>query len=175
MVVTANEEFYERMMLYRSHGLRRKKHYWHELPGHNFRLTNIQAALGCAQLKHLDKIIAERDRVYLTYQKKLSGIPGVLMQEFLPEVEPVVWAVAVRLDPKIFPQGRDIVLTQMLEAGIELRPGFYSPTQLDYFDQSSLPVCESLASSVISLPSYPTLTAPQITYICAQLTGLGHL
>ena len=97
------------------------------------------------------------------------------MQEFLPEVEPVVWAVAVRLDPKIFPQGRDIVLTQMLEAGIELRPGFYSPTQLDYFDQSSLPVCESLASSVISLPSYPTLTAPQITYICAQLTGLGHL
>jgi perosamine synthetase len=174
MVVTRDDALCERMMLYRSHGLRRKKHYWHEVPGLNCRLTNMQAALGCAQMEKLDRIIAERLRVYATYSSRLARMPGVTLQIFRPEVEPVVWAIAVQLDPAAFPQGRDAVLQQMLEAGIETRPGFYSPGQLEYFDCPPLATCDALAASVISLPSYPTLTEPEIERICAQLAKLGR-
>lgn len=174
MVVTRDNALCERMMLYRSHGLRRKKHYWHEVPGLNCRLTNMQAALGCAQLEKLDRIVAERLRVYATYSSRLARIPGVTLQVFRPEVEPVVWAIAVQLDAEAFPQGRDAVLQQMLKGGIETRPGFYSPGQLEYFDCPPLATCDALAESVISLPSYPTLTEPEIERICAQLAKLGR-
>lgn len=174
MVVTRDDALYERMVLYRSHGLRRKKHYWHEVPGLNFRLTNMQAALGCAQLEQLDRIVAERHRVYGIYRELLAKIPGITLQTFPHDVAPVVWAVAVKLDPMVFPQGRDTVMAQMLDAGVELRPGFYSPAQLEYFDCPPLPVCDSLASSIVSLPSFPTLTASQIHYICDRLASLGR-
>jgi perosamine synthetase len=174
MVITRDNDLCERMVLYRSHGLRRKKHYWHEVPGLNCRLTNMQAALGCAQMEKLECIIIERHRVYEAYEKRLSGMTGVKLQVFRPEVQAVVWAIAVRLDPEVFPQGRDNVLTQMLEVGIETRPGFYSPSQIDYFNCKPLVTCDALAASVVSLPSYPTLTEQEIEHICLQLTKLGH-
>ena len=174
MVITRDNDLSERMILFRSHGLRRKKHYWHEVPGLNCRLTNMQAALGCAQMDKLERIIAERHRVYAAYEERLAGMTGVALQVFRPEVHAVVWAIAVRLDPEAFPQGRDKVLTQMLEVGIETRPGFYSPSQIDYFNCKPLVTCDALAASVVSLPSYPTLTEQEIEHICLQLTKLGH-
>jgi perosamine synthetase len=174
MVVTNDDALYERMALHRSHGLRRKKHYWHEVPGLNCRLTNMQAALGCAQLEQLDRIVTERHRVYRIYRDCLARIPSITLQAFSTDVDPVVWAIAVKLDLSAFPQGRDAVMAQMLGAGIELRPGFYSPAQLEYFDCTSLPICDDLAASIVSLPSFPTLTNEEILYICEQLAMLAR-
>jgi perosamine synthetase len=173
MVITKDPILFESMQLYRSHGMRRIKHYWHELPGHNFRLTNMQAALGCAQLEQLDRIVSERKRVYLLYRKYLMKIPGILMQEFSDSVDPIVWAIAVRFDPKIFSQSRDFILKQLLDIGIECRPGFYSASQLKYTNTAPLKVCDLLASSIISLPSFPSLSNDQIKYICSALANLG--
>ncbi|OGB20920.1 MAG: hypothetical protein A3I66_20190 [Burkholderiales bacterium RIFCSPLOWO2_02_FULL_57_36] len=174
MVLANDDNLVERMTLFRSHGLLRKRHYWHEVPGHNFRLTNMQAALGCAQLEQLDRIVSERRRVYDAYCERLTGMPGLMLQQFLPNVDPVVWAVAVRLDPVVYPQGRDAVLSQMLEFGIELRPGFYAASQLDIYDCSSLPICEALAASIVSAPSFPTLTNADIDCICDRLAQLAR-
>lgn len=174
MVVVHDEALLDRMILYRSHGLRRKKHYWHELPGLNFRLTNMQAALGCAQLEQLDRIVHEKRRVYTTYRNFLTSIPGLTLQEFSPDVDAVVWAVAVQLDQEKFPQGRDAVMAQMLDAGIELRPGFYSPGLLGYFNAGTLPVADIIAATTISLPSYPSLTADDIERICGELARLAR-
>jgi perosamine synthetase len=172
MVVTADDALRRRMELYRSHGLMRKRHYWHELPGHNFRLTNLQAALGCAQLEKLDAIVFERQRVCERYSTNLENLPGIVPQHFPADVEPVVWAIAVRLDPAIYPQGRDRVMAQMQDLGIETRPGFYPPSALDYFDCPALPISETLAYQIISLPSYPTLDNSKIEIICDTLAKL---
>lgn len=174
MVVTRDESLYEKMLLLRSHGLKRRKHYWHEIPGLNFRLTNMQAALGCAQLEQIHKIVSERFRVYGDYVVNLAHVPGITLQFFPADVSPVVWATAVKLDPLIFPQGRDAVLNQLLSAGIECRPGFYSPSQLKYFKCSPLYTSDLLASSVISLPSFPTLTTSQIHYVCERLASFAN-
>jgi perosamine synthetase len=172
MIVTADQALRERIELFRSHGLLRKRHYWHELPGHNFRLTNMQAAMGCAQLEQLDVIIAQRHRIYERYRANLLKMNGVTLQHFSNSVSPVVWAIALRLDPAVYFQGRDRVMAQMMEHRIETRPGFYPPAALQYFDCPTLPVSEILGREIISLPSFPTLTDPEIDHVCETLRML---
>jgi perosamine synthetase len=172
MVITEDSDLLERMALYRNHGLLRKRHYWHELPGHNFRLTNLQAALGCAQFERLDAIIAERCRVNNRYRERLSNLPGIVLQRFDDTVDPVVWAIALRLNPDHYPQGRDAVIAQMAEAGIEMRPGFYAPSEIGFYGCPPLPGCEQISRSVISPPSYPTLSEAEIDRICEHLGRL---
>lgn len=172
MVITNSSELSDRMYLFRNHGMLRTR-YWHDVPGHNFRLTNLQAAMGCAQLEKIDQIIGERRRVYASYRKYLSDIPGVAMQHFGPDVEPVVWAVAVRLDPQAYPQGRDEVMHQLDAAGIETRNGFYAASMLRHiYDCASLPICEDLSRQVISLPTYCTLQDSEIQFVCSELDTL---
>ena len=172
MVITSRQELHDRMYLYRNHGMLRTR-YWHELPGHNFRLTNLQAALGCAQLERIDQILEDRRRIYATYRDHLSKIPGVSMQVFPPDVDPVVWAVAVKLDPQAYPQGRDEVIRELQESQIETRNGFYAASTLQHlYNSPTLPVCEDLARSVISLPTYTALDESEINYVCSQLESL---
>ena len=173
MVITNAKELNERMSLYRNHGMLRKTYYWHELAGHNFRLTNIQAALGCAQLEHLEKIVIERRRVHSTYNKCLGNEDGITLQKFGPDVEPILWAFAANLDPKAYPKGRDMVISQMKERKIETRPGFYPPTLMKHlYNSDPLPVSEEIGLNVISLPTFPSLGDEQIGYICESLLNL---
>ena len=172
LVVTDDERAYRKMLLYRSHGLSRRGTYYHEVPGHNFRLTNIQAALGCAQLEHLEQIVRERRRVHEQYRNCLTEERGVRLQQFDRRVDPVLWALAVKIDPRAFPQGRDAVIGQMKSEGIETRPGFVASSQLTIFDAPDLPVCEDLSRNVICLPTFATMTNEQIQFVCKQFLRL---
>lgn len=167
-VVTNDVELRDRMRLFRSHGMSTRR-YWHEVAGHNFRLTNMQAAIGCAQLEQIDKIICERDRVYQIYKDMLENMDGVVLQKYSEQVDPVVWAIAIALDISAFPQGRDKVIDRLKEMGIETRPGFYSANTMPHiYGEMHLPICEHLSRQVISLPSSPTLTKEEIEYVCAS-------
>lgn len=167
--VTSNAELRDRMKLFRSHGISSKR-YWHEVAGHNFRLTNMQAALGCAQIEQIDTIIYERDRVYKTYKKMLENMEGVVLQNYSALINPVVWATAVKLDISAFPQGRDAVIDRLTQFGLETRPGFYSANTMPHiYGEIRTPICEDLSKQVLSLPSSPTLTCEEIEYVCASL------
>jgi len=173
LVVTDSDTINRIMVLYRSHGMDRgKKFYWHEIPGHNFRLTNFQAAMGVAQLEKIDIILPERERVYLEYKKHLSNDDSVTFQKIENDVDAVIWAIAVKLDKNKYPQGRDAVINQLKEAGIETRPGFYASSLLPIYEAHSLPVCEDLSKNIISLPSFPNLTNEEINFICENLLKL---
>ena len=172
MVVTDDKHLLQKMSLFRSHGMLRKTYYWHELPGHNFRLTNLQAALGCAQMERLDSIISERKRVHQQYRMHLENASGVDLQYFPSEVDPVLWAMAVKLDPIAYPQGRASVMAAMKEANIETRPGFYTPRNFSYLQSPVLPICEEISSQTISLPTFYSLADEQIEFICQQLIKL---
>ena len=170
MVVTRDPALAERLRLYRSHGMvREKRYYWHEVPGHNFRLTNMQAAIGCAQLEKFDSIVAARLRVHEAYRKRFQGEDGLVQQFFAPDVSAVLWAMALKLDPSAFPQGRDEVIATMRSAGVECRPGFYAASQQPIYDASPLPCSEELARQIITLPTFPDLQEEQIDLISQTL------
>jgi perosamine synthetase len=172
VVVTDDENLRARMLLYRSHGMGRVR-YWHDVAGHNFRLTNMQAALGCAQLEQIDRIIVQRKKMLATYRRHLAGQSGLVMQEFAPEVDAVPWVVAVRLDPAAYPQGRDAVMQDLAAHGIETRPGFYTPTRMSHlYSAGALPNANTVSDWVVALPSFPSLQDEQINYVCTRLTRL---
>jgi len=171
-VAVRSKKLLTRMTLIRNHGMERKPHYWHKVIGHNFRLTNLQAALGCAQLEQNRAIIRDKRNIYTAYRKYLESIPGIIMQKFKTEVDPLVWAVAVRIDPKVFGHDRDGIMAQLSAAGIETRPGFYPVQAMPVYKRyirKQLPVAGKIGRTVLSLPSFSTLTETQIRWICGML------
>jgi perosamine synthetase len=172
LVTTNDDRLADLLRLYRSHGLRRERHYWHEVPGHNFRLTNMQAAIGCAQFENLSDILFHRSRVFTDYEQRLSRMSGVKLQRWTSGSVPVVWAIALTLDLEFFPQGRDDVMAAMAAEGIETRPGFQPPSEMTYFEATNTPVSDQLGRCVLSLPTFPSLSEAAISRICDTLAIL---
>ncbi|HEY1816678.1 MAG TPA: DegT/DnrJ/EryC1/StrS family aminotransferase [Kofleriaceae bacterium] len=171
-VLSRSLPLFEKMRVLRDHGMRKDKRYWHEVVGFNFRLTNLQAAIGFAQFEQIEEVIVRRRAVIEAYRARLDGVPGIELQRFRPEVDPVVWAVAARLEPSAFTRDRDGVIGALAEAGIETRPGFYPFSVLPPYESQRLPVAEEVGAQVISVPSFPTLTVDQIDHVCDQLVSL---
>lgn len=168
-VATRDAVLRDRMELYRSHGVKARR-YFHELPGHNFRLTNLQAAIGCAQLEQIGSIKEARARVYRKYVTLLSRANGAALQKMTPDVDPVVWAIAVELDPDAYPQGRDQVIAELAAVGIETRPGFHAASEMTgLYTSPDNPVAARIARQVISLPSSPTVSDDEIEFIVGAL------
>ena len=114
----------EKMKLIRNHGMGDKK-YWNEGDAFNFRLTILQTAIGVGQLEHQKEIISIREKIYSYYLKNLKGLT---LQKFKSSVEPVVWALAVKLNEF---QNRDLKIYNLKAKGIETRPGFSSFFQMN--------------------------------------------
>jgi len=140
--------------------------------GYNYRLTNLQAALGCAQLEKKDQLISEKKRIYQRYLEALSDVEGIELQYIPREVEPVIWVVALKIDLEYFRGDRDFIIKELLKRDIETRPGFYPFSVMPLYNAPSLPVAESVGRNVLSLPSYPSISDSEIKYICEQLKSL---
>lgn len=173
MVSCQDPERCDRLKLIRSHGLRReKKHYWHEYFGNNFRLSNVLAAIGLAQLEQREAILAAKARVLACYRSNLATQGRVRFQPVPELCQPVIWAIAVQLDMAGRRETRDDVIDLLARQGIECRPGFYTPEQLDLYrtgGHAMLPVANEVAATTLVLPSSPRLTDVQIERICAAL------
>ena len=160
MALVADMGLRDKMKLIRNHGMGSKK-YWHEGRAFNFRLTNLQAALGVAQLEHKEAIERKRKELYLLYQKNLGE---AVLQEFKSEVTPCIWALAVKLT-----ENREQVMNRLFEKGIETRPGFYSFFQMKRYRAPYLTNAEKLSRNIILLPFYPDLKEEEIFSICEEL------
>jgi perosamine synthetase len=172
-ITTTDERLCDKMQYIRDHGMSRTKKYWHRLLGFNFRLTNLQAAVGCAQLENIDDIITARKRVYNAYLSRLQNMPSIIMQEFSSSVKPIVWTVAIRIKPNHFRMSRDCITKKLLSYGIETRPGFYPFSSMPIYNAPPLKVSEEVARTVICLPTFCELTEKEISYICDRLKGLA--
>jgi len=170
-VVTRDTSFYETMRLYHSHGLAQRGRYDHQIHGFNFRLTNLQAALGLGQFEKRDAIIEARKQMHKLYTGRLAKNEHLTLQVFEEGVEPVLWAFAIELKDHVKLSISDLFM-QMLDRGVETRPGFISSSLLSIFEPHRLNVCENLSNRVISLPSYPTLKSSEINQVCDTLLDI---
>jgi dTDP-4-amino-4,6-dideoxygalactose transaminase len=174
-IVTTNDTMVaERARMIRSHGS--KVRYYHEMLGFNLRMTDISAAIGLAQLKHIDHYDDMRIANALRLNEKLSGIDGIVTPEITPGCRHVFhqYTVRVTLD---FGLSRDEVIRKLTEAGIGT--GVYYPVpihkqtyyrSLGYDDY--LPVSERLSKEVLSLPVHPAVTPDEIDLIADTIRRL---
>jgi len=133
--------------------------YVHDEIGYNYRMPNINAALGCAQLEQLPNLLHQKRRVYERYVAAFRDVPGVRILGDLPGCRSNFWLQTLILDPSVASQ-RDAILAATNEAGVMTRPVWNLLHQLaPYagFPRMELPVAESLARRVINLPSSAAL------------------
>lgn len=172
-VVFRDMERFQSAKIVRDHGMKTKR-YWHEVVGNNFRMTNMQAAVGVAQLKTLDWVCEKRIAVYENYAKTLSEVCGdkVRLQRIEIGTQPVMWALGLELRGHETDR-RDQVMAALQTAGIETRPGFYAaPTLPPYRAAAGGETCPNairLSGALIALPFSVELQEEDILWICKKL------
>jgi len=168
-VTTNDPDLAARLRLNRGQGMDPRRRYWFEVVGYNYRMTNIQAALGLAQMEGIDAALAARDQIARWYGEALAPLSDRVI---LPQVKP--WARHAYWMYNVFLREgdavrRDAVMRAMDAAGIETRPVFYPMHVMPpYREKGSYPVADEWSPRGINLPTFQTLTKAQIARIAGS-------
>lgn len=171
MLTTNDEKLYEKAKFLRDHAMSKEKRYWHTEIGFNYRMTNIQAALGVAQLERIDELINKKRQIFQWYKEFLSDIEGIRLNPEKEWAKNVFWMVCLVLE-KDFGLSRDELMLKLKEKGIDTRPFFYPISSMPMYGGN----CKNKNSKYLSqrgmnLPSGVSLTKEDIMYISDVLRG----
>jgi perosamine synthetase len=167
MVVTDDETLYERASHFHGQGLAKHREYWHDVVGYNYRMTNICAAIGLAQLERAGDFLESKKRIAGHYRRRLEGLP-VVLQPVKEQVEHSYWMISLLVDNH---DDRDPLREHLARVGIETRP-FFNPihTMPMYAGRfQRFPVAESLSRRGLNLPSWPALEPADVDFICDRI------
>lgn len=175
VLTTNDDQIAGRVRLLRGQGIDSTKKYWHPVIGYNYRMTNIQAAIGCAQLEKVDWHIQQRIRVAMYYYENLHEDTRLTLPVQKVWAKNVYWMMSIVLKNQN-EQARDNLMIQLKEHGIETRPFFYPmhilPPYANQQPLSDFPVANSIAAQGFNLPSHGHLTLEDVQYICDTLKNL---
>ena len=167
MVVTNDRTLNERSRHFKGQGLAAHREYWHDVVGYNYRMTNIAAAIGLAQLERADEFIDRKRELARVYARALKDLPIELHRE-APGTQHSYWMVSILVE---VPEDRDPLRAHLATAGIETRPLFYPVHSMPMYARNfrKHPVAEDLAWRGINLPSWPGLSQEEIEFIAGQI------
>lgn len=174
MILFKDMEHLRHAKVLRDHGMSPSKRYWHDYVGFNYRLTNLQAALGCAQMENLSEILRRKQFIHEYYSDHLKDCPGISQ---LPHVMPHTyhsnWLYTLILQNSVcVSRLRD----QLLAKGIETRPVFYPlhvmPPYSEFRRSSALSTSIHLSNHGLSLPSAANLSVADLEYVTKSLCSL---
>lgn len=163
MVLARDPAVMEKCRKLKSQGVSATREYWHDMLAYNYRMTNIEAAIGLAQLEMANDLLEKKKRVAQFYQSHLSGLP-LRTHDFSGDGKHSYWMCSIIVDDAA---QRDPLRKHLMEREIETRP-FFPPAHLMPHCQTnqSLPVGEDLSRRGVNLPSYPSLNEDQLKHIC---------
>jgi perosamine synthetase len=171
MLVTNDSALYETALTLSNHGRARRqvKQFWPDMIGFKYKMSNIQAAIGCAQLERIDELLARKRQIFRSYQEELGGIaelamnpekPGTVNGYWMPNV---VFGTSHGFD-------RDAYLASVQAAGIDSRVFFPPLSSLGLFAAApGGPVGNSVHSRAVNLPAFHDIDAAQIEVVCKHV------
>jgi len=172
MITTNDDAVAESVRLLKNQGMTKEKRYWHPVVGYNYRMTNMQAAIGLAQLERLPEILARHRQVAAWYREELEGVPGLSWQQKRDWAEHAWWQFVAVIDEG-FGEDRDAIVEQLQKSGIDARRLYYPTHDLPpfrkYVVNRQFPVADRLAARGICLPTWAGLKREDVQYICRNL------
>ncbi len=167
MVVTNDKTLATRARHYKGQGLADHREYWHDVVGYNYRMTNIAAAIGLAQLENAADVISRKRRLAERYRQALAGLPVALHAE-QPDTVHSYWMVSILVET---PEHRDPLRAHLARDGIETRPLFFPVHTMPMYAKSYRrhPVAEDLAWRGINLPSWPDMSDEDVQTVAASI------
>lgn len=177
MVLVRTPELAERARGLRNLCFQKKQRFLHDELGYNFRLTNLQAALGVGQIERMEQIVARKRAIAGAYGERLKGVPDIQLPAEAAWAQNVYWVYGIVLDERTGLTALQAA-EKLREQDIETRPFFLGMhqqpvfRQMGLFQESSFPVAERLAQYGFYLPSGLTITDEQIRYVSDTLRSL---
>jgi perosamine synthetase len=172
MVTTNDDRAAEFIRLVKNQGMTRERRYWHTVTGYNYRLTNIQAAIGLAQLDRLETQLMRHREVAAWYREELAGVRGLWWQQEKEWARHAWWQFVVVVDDA-FGSDRDAIMAELQADGIDARRLYFPMHQLPVFaglaGNETYPVADYLASRGICLPTWSGLGREDVRYVCNKL------
>jgi perosamine synthetase len=166
MCLTNSPDLAETIRQLRDHGASPGQSYWHERVGYNYRMTNLQAAVGLSQVWRIEQSLARNQALEKLYRKHLSGIPGVKFPPPLPgDCDPVVWLVCVQVPAEV----RTQLIKAAHTADVEIRPFFTSISAMPPYEKYARPCPNSAALSRtgVNLPTSNAVDEKVVAKIAA--------
>jgi len=175
-VVTNDDELAARVRMLRGQGQDPERRYWFPVVGYNYRLTNVAAAIGLAQLERVDWHIARRREVAAWYREFLGEDTRFKLSPELEWARSSFWITCAVLSEAVA-VARDDVMSLLAAKGIETRPFFYPMHTLPMYEglprpKAGFPVAESLARRGLNLPTGAKLTRDDVRYVSEELASL---
>ncbi len=173
MITTDDAELAARLRFLRDHGMSRSRKYWHTEIGYNYRMTNLQAAIGLAQLQRVDTLISAKRAVIDRYRARLGHLRGVTLNPCQPGYTNTYWMLCLSCD-RWTEKTRDDFMSELKGRGIDTRPFFYPLSDMPMYvnPRHPTPVTHELCYRGMNLPSFVGISEEKIDYICEQVTSL---
>lgn len=170
MLVTNNDALYEKALKIWDQGRDPSKVFWIDGHGVKFKMSNVQAALGLAQLERVDEQIEMKRRIARWYREGLEGVSGISLNQEVPGARSIFWMTSVFLheDVRI---DRELVRKLMKDANVDTRPVFPAISQYPIWPvkQTPQPVALRVGQRAINLPSGVCLKRDEVDYVCDVL------
>ena len=168
MITTDNKDFAKMCRTLRDHAFCPERHFWHKVRGFNYRMTNLQAAIGLAQVEQLDHLVMQRRRNAALYNELLMEVAGIVLPPEASNVESVFWMYSILVRDE-FGMTRDQLRWFLAEKGIETRtffiPMHFQPIYYATYKGQRFPVAEDLCRRGLYLPSSSSLSEEEIRYV----------
>jgi perosamine synthetase len=172
MITTNNPDIARIARNMKDHAFSHERHFWHKYLGYNFRMTNMQAAIGLAQTERFEFLVECRRKNAELYTELLSAVPGLTLPPEKPWAKNVFWMYGILVHPE-FGMTRDELRNRLAQRGIETRTFFIpihlQPIYYPDYGRESHPVAEMLCDRGMYLPSASTLTPSDIEYIAQSI------
>ena len=170
MVVTNDDGLAVRIRQLKGQGMDSERRYWFPIVGYNYRMTNVAAAIGLAQLENAAIFVEKRRMISSWYQDFLRRIPALILPTEKEYAFHSYWMYTVLIEAHGF-ASRDSVAAFLHEQGIETRPVFYPMHIMPVYKDAgrSLACSEKIAAVGLNLPTFYDLTEDDVSYIAAQL------
>jgi len=174
MLLFNDTAMFERAHILRDHGMSKERRYWHDQVGYNYRMTNIQAAIGVAQMERIGEFIERKRWNAEQYSLRLSGEVGLQLVGEVGDVVNSYWFYTIVL-PLELAAKRDEIIGMMIKNGVEARPIFYPMHRMPPYAPfvaagQTYPVSDAVADAGISLPSGVNMSESDIEKVCLVLT-----
>jgi len=177
MVVTDDERLARRARLLKGQGMTPGRTYFFETLGYNYRMTNIQAAIGLAQLEKLDFYVRRKREIAAAYGRRLNAIQGLSLPVEKKGAFQTYWMYSILVDPERFGRSRDELMALLAEKRIETRRYFYPCHTMPphrHRTRRRFPVAARLGEQGLNLPSSTALTRPEIERVCAAIASAAR-
>lgn len=174
MVLTDNKDYAERLRYLRNLSFRPERRFYHTELGYNFRLTNIQAAIGLAQIGRIEKSVEKKRQIACSYDKELKNLSCLTLPMEECWAKNVYWMYGIVLNKNSEYNAVDFAI-KLAEKGVETRPFFLGMHEQPVFQKMGLfkgesyPVANSIARQGLYLPSGLTLKKEEIKYIAETI------